>query len=123
MLDWVLRYKVDILVVVVVAIIVYVATQLLGKYDKTGKIRKIVADVCIEIEKYMGSGNGKLKKDLAINWLLHRYKILGILFTKESLGDLIDNVVAYINKEKLTDNRAFTDVDTTVINIKDIPLK
>ena len=50
MLDWVLTYKVDILVVVVVAIIVYVATQLLGKYDKTGKIRKIVADVCIEVE-------------------------------------------------------------------------
>ena len=70
----------------------------------------------------MGSGKGKLKKDLAIKWLLHRYKILGILFTKESLGDLIDNVVAYINKEKLTNNRAFTDVDTTVINIKDIPL-
>ena len=123
MLDWVLTYKVDILVVVIFAIIVYVAIQLLGKYDKTGKIRKIVAAVCIEVEQYLGSGNGKLKKDTALDWLLHRYKILGILFTKESLGGLIDNVVAYINKEILTDNRAFEDVDTTVINTKDIPLK
>ena len=83
MLDWVLTYKVDILVVVIFAIIVYVAIQLLGKYDKTGKIRKIVAAVCIEVEQYLGSGNGKLKKNTALDWLLHRYKILAYYLLKK----------------------------------------
>lgn len=96
-LNIIVHYRVDIIVTLAVLLAVYLIRFYMIKYDKSGKVRKIVTALCVEAEKYLGSKTGQLKKEQVVTWFYIRYKFLGLFITKQTLSNLIDNVVESIN--------------------------
>lgn len=106
----------DLIVIVLFVLLLIGVGKLLVRYDKGGKIKGILINLCIEAEKYLGSGTGKLKKQEVITWFRLRHPMLSLFVSTEVLDKLIDNVVAGINKY-LSDNDVTLDGLETTINL------
>lgn len=91
-------YWIDIAIVSATFLALYILNYYLIKYDKHGKVRKILLLLCIEAEKYLGTRTGEFKKEAVIIWIMKRYPILGIFATTSMISKAIDDVVDYINK-------------------------
>ena len=106
----------DLIIIVLFVLLLIGTGKLLVRYDKGGKIKGILITLCIEAEKYLGSGTGKLKKQEVITWFRSRHPMLSLFVSTEVLDKLIDNVVAGINKY-LSENDVTLDGLETTINL------
>lgn len=93
------KHGIDLLVIVGIIILMYIIGRLLVKYDKTGKVRKILLTLCIEAENWItGTQMGALRKQQVIAWFRERHTFLSQFISDECLSNAIDKVMEYINK-------------------------
>ena len=78
-------------------ILVYLG-YLLAKHFGKKKVQVVLWDLIIRAEQYIGSGKGELKKQQVITWLMLKYPLLSKLVSVEQVSELIDMIVASINK-------------------------
>lgn len=107
---------IDFLVIGIMCIAVLQVGKLLVKYDKHGKVRGILITLCVEAEKYLGTGTGQLKKQEVIAWFRLRHPVISMFISTELLDKLIDDTVDGINNY-LSDNGVTLDGLETNINL------
>lgn len=78
-------------------ILVYLG-YLLAKHFGKKKVQVVLWDLIIKAEQYIGSGKGEIKKRQVITWLMLKYPLLSKLVSADQVSELIDVIVASINK-------------------------
>lgn len=84
--------------VLILLILSIYGVKVVIRYDKQGRLYSILLALCIEAEKYLGSGTGELKKQQVIAWFLQRHKYLSLFINVSVLSNIIDVIIENVNK-------------------------